>query len=102
VELVRESLGDDLDGIWLYGSKARGDAGDESDVDLLVLARGGPARHRQAVMGIARKLEKLSGDGRAVLSAAVQDRDWLAKRREMEDFFIRDVDRDKIVLLGGP
>ena len=102
VEQVQESLGDDLEAIWLYGSKARGDASEESDVDLLVLARGGRQRHREAVARIARALEKLDGGGRAVLSVAVQDRDWLAERREIEDFFIRDLDRDKIVLFGGP
>jgi type I restriction enzyme R subunit len=101
VERVRESLGKDLDSIWLYGSKARGDAAEESDVDLLVLAQGGRARHREAVAAIARELEKLDGEG-AVLSTAVQDRNWLAERRAMEDFFVRDLDRDKIVLFGGP
>ncbi|HEV2773289.1 MAG TPA: DEAD/DEAH box helicase family protein [Thermoleophilaceae bacterium] len=102
VERVHGSLGDDLEGIWLYGSKARGDDTERSDVDLLVLARGGRERHREVVAGIARALEKLDGDGCVVLSAAVQDRDWLAERREIEDFFVRDLDRDKIVLFGGP
>lgn len=102
VERVHGSLGDDLEAIWLYGSKARGDATETSDIDLLVLARGGRERHREAVAGIARALEKLDGEERAVLSTAVQDRDWLAERREIEDFFIRDVDREKIVLFGGP
>jgi type I restriction enzyme, R subunit len=102
VERVHESLGDELGAIWLYGSKARGDATEESDVDLMVLACGGRERHREVVASIARELEKLDGDERIVLSAAVQDRDWLAERREIEDFFVRDLDRDKIVLFGGP
>ena len=102
VERVQGSLGPDLDAIWLYGSKARGDATEESDVDLLVLARGGRDRHLEAVAGIAREVETLDGDGRAVLSTAVEDRDWVAERREIEDFFVRDLDREKIVLFGGP
>ena len=102
VERVQESLGRDLEAIWLYGSKARGVAAEESDVDLLVLARGGRERHREMVAGIAREMETLDGAGRAVLSAAVQDREWLAERRQIEDFFVRDLDRDKIVLFGGP
>lgn len=102
VERLQESLGDDLDAIWLYGSKARGDASEESDVDLLVLARGGRERHRDAVMTIARDLEKQDRDGRTVLSTAVQDRGWLSDRRAVEDFFIRDLDRDKVILFGGP
>jgi type I restriction enzyme R subunit len=102
VKRVQESLGDDLQAIWLYGSKARGDASEASDVDLLVLARGGRQLHRQLVVGIARELETQQGDGHAVLSATVQDRDWLAERRALEDFFVRDLDREKIVLFGGP
>ncbi|MDQ3933270.1 MAG: DEAD/DEAH box helicase family protein [Actinomycetota bacterium] len=102
VARVRESLGEDLEAIWLYGSKARGDATDESDVDLLVLARGGRANHREAVAAIARELEKVDGDARLALSTAVQDRGWLAQRRAVDDFFVRDLDRDKIVLFGGP
>jgi predicted nucleotidyltransferase len=102
VERVQESLGDELEAIWLYGSKARGDASEGSDIDLLVLARGGRERHREAVARIARELEKLDRNGRAVLSTAVQDGQWLAERRAMDDFFDRDLDRDKVVLFGGP
>jgi len=37
--LVRE-LGDEIDSIVLYGSVARNTASDESDIDILVVARG--------------------------------------------------------------
>jgi hypothetical protein len=33
-------LGDRFAGLWLYGSQARGAAGPESDIDLIVLLRG--------------------------------------------------------------
>ena len=102
VERVGEELGDDLAAIWLYGSKARGDADEESDVDLLVLARGGRERHREGVTRIALDLESLNGEGRAVLSAAVQDPAWVSDQRAKDDFFIRDVDREKVVLYGEP
>ena len=102
VERVQESLGRDLEAIWLYGSKARGVAAEESDVDLLVLARGGRERHREMVAGIAREMETLGGAGRAVLSPAVQDSEGLGERRHIEDCFVRDLDRDKLVLFGCP
>ena len=38
VQAVRESLGDKLDRVILYGSYARGDYDDESDIDIMVLA----------------------------------------------------------------
>lgn len=36
-ELAREIFGDVLDSVWMYGSRARGDHGKESDLDLLVV-----------------------------------------------------------------
>lgn len=41
---LRDALGDDLRALWLYGSRARGEAHPESDVDLLVIADGGRGR----------------------------------------------------------
>jgi len=38
VEAAKESLGDKLDKVILYGSYARGDNNDESDVDIMILA----------------------------------------------------------------
>ena len=38
VQAARDSLGDKLDKVILYGSYARGDHDDESDIDIMVLA----------------------------------------------------------------
>ena len=38
MQAARESLGDKLDKVILYGSYARGDYDDESDIDIMVLA----------------------------------------------------------------
>ena len=38
VQAARESLGNKLDKVILYGSYARGDYDDESDIDIMVLA----------------------------------------------------------------
>ncbi|MBI5653813.1 MAG: nucleotidyltransferase domain-containing protein [Chloroflexi bacterium] len=44
VARLRDALGDNLVGIVLYGSYARGEARADSDIDLLVIARGLPAQ----------------------------------------------------------
>ena len=38
VQAARESLGEKLDKVILYGSYARGDFDDESDIDIMILA----------------------------------------------------------------
>jgi len=38
VKAVKDSLGERLDSVILYGSYARGDYNDESDIDIMVLA----------------------------------------------------------------
>jgi predicted nucleotidyltransferase len=42
VDHLLAALGENLMGVVLYGSRARGEAREESDVDLLVIARGLP------------------------------------------------------------
>jgi len=37
-----------------------------------------------------------------VYSVKVNDRTWLEGRREIESFFIQEVDRDEVVLYGNP
>ena len=38
--LMRRSFGDDLGRMLVYGSRARGDSDDQSDIDVLVVVRG--------------------------------------------------------------
>ncbi len=37
---LEEILGDELEAIYLYGSRARGDARPDSDIDVLIVLRG--------------------------------------------------------------
>ena len=38
----------------------------------------------------------------ASFSLHLHDEPWLRRRREIESFFIQEVDRDKVVLAGSP
>jgi predicted nucleotidyltransferase len=103
IELLRAELGDDLLAVWLFGSRARGERpGSESDVDLLVLTRGGRERHLPAAIRLLSRAADAEGASPAYFEVHVADPDWVQQRREIDSFFIREVDRDKVVLLGGP
>ena len=97
VQAARESLGDKLDKVILYGSYARGDYDDESDIDIMVLAdiplvdRG---REREKIRKI---LDYIDLDYDAVLSLNVTDCETFNKFLSVEPFYKR-VLSDGVVL----
>lgn len=98
---LSKALGDDLRAIWLYGSRARGEAHADSDVDLLVIADGGRDRYQRIAWDLSEEAALASGESPFSYSVHVHDREWLRGRREIDSFFIQEVDRDKIVLAGS-
>jgi predicted nucleotidyltransferase len=50
---LREQLGDEVVSIWMYGSRARGDARPDSDIDLAVVLSDVSPERRQAVRHLA-------------------------------------------------
>lgn len=94
-------LGDDLRGLWLYGSRARRTARPESDVDLLVIADGGRDRYGRIAGDFSEEAAITEGESPFNFSVHVHDPEWLQGRRAIDSFFIREVDRDKIVLAGS-
>ena len=96
-------LGDELHAIWLFGSRARGASpGEDSDVDLLVLVDDaswdGKLRVHAAFDDSAHHLDlELPA---VYFSIHVKTPEWLADRRAIESFFIAEVDRDKVVVVG--
>lgn len=102
VERLRDELGDDLRAVWLYGSRARGEAPrPESDVDVLVIADGGDGRYGLKAHNLTHEAAEAEGASPVWYSVYVHDPDWLRGRREIRSFFIQEVDRDKIVLYGS-
>ncbi len=96
-------LGDEARAVWLFGSRARGEQpGAESDVDVLVLVDDASWDAR---MGVRAMLEEVAHELSMEkvgwqFSIHVHTPAWLAQRREIESFFIAEVDRDKIVVSG--
>ncbi len=103
VEELDARLGNRLHGVWLFGSRARGERpSQESDVDLLVLVEDVSWERKTAIHDTLQ--EVALGLGLQALtwsfSVHINTPAWLAQRREVESFFIAEVDRDKIVLGG--
>jgi len=94
-------LGSDLRALWLDVARARGSAHPESDIDLLVIADGGRDRYGRIAGDLSEEAALVEGESPFNYSVHVHDPEWLQRRREIESFFIQEVDRDKIVLAGS-
>ena len=102
VRALESRLGDDLLALWLFGSKARGEpAGPETDVDLLVVTRAGSRKEDDLVRRLLERYASAHGTSPFAFRALVHSPEWVAERRAMDTFFLREVDRDKIVLAGS-
>jgi predicted nucleotidyltransferase len=101
---VRARYGDRLHGVWLYGSRARGEppVHEDSDVDVLVLVGDEDWHRRHRVYAeldaAARELDL--EEPATWFAVFVETPARRARRREIGSFFIAEVDRDKVVVEG--
>ncbi|MBS1883684.1 MAG: hypothetical protein JSS97_12090 [Actinobacteria bacterium] len=106
---LQAEIGDELLAVWLFGSRARGDADPteadpdlRSDVDLMaVVGPGVDANGLKWKLGP--HLEEIAvaeGDSPVWYSVLFYDSARLEERRRIRSFFIQEVDRDKVVLFG--
>jgi len=103
VALMTERFGGRLHSVWLYGSRARGEQPrPESDIDLLAIADAGADDDVLTAITLVDEAVEQLGVPRPIVSVKVYDPSWLEGRRQIESFFIREVDRDKVVLYGKP
>ena len=110
VGLLEEELGDDLLAVWLYGSRARGEADPNethydhrSDIDMIAILdprRDAGAFDRDFTPKLIDAVVA-EGDSPPYYSLQMLDSDRLVDRRRIRSFFFQEVDRDKIVLAGG-
>jgi uncharacterized protein len=86
-ERVTVLLGDNLVRIVLFGSRARGEGHDESDLDLLVLVRAFDATERRRVLDIAADVDD---ETELRLSPIVMDQARFEASAPLHDAVMRD------------
>ena len=94
-ETMKNHYGDRLSKIILYGSYARGDFNEESDIDFLVLLNDDEVRASREVLNIGDKLYDLSVSFLTMISAQVITRFQFEKNN---DLFYRNVKKDGQVI----
>jgi predicted nucleotidyltransferase len=103
IVLMRDRFGGRLRSVWLYGSRARGERPhSESDIDLLAIADADEGDDVLAAILLVDQAAEELRLPRPIVSIKVHDPSWLEGRRRIDSFFIREVDRDKVVLFGQP
>lgn len=110
VGLLRSELGDDLLAVWLYGSRARGEADPtetdfdrRSDIDMMAIvdSRRDAAAFKWDFTPKLIETVEAEGDSPPFYSLRIYDAEWLRNRRRIRSFFFQEVDRDKLILAGG-
>lgn len=71
---LKERLGNHLRGLWLFGSRARGEARPDSDYDLLVLVDGDATELRDRVLDL--QVEMLDRHGALVTTLLRSQDEW--------------------------
>ena len=95
VKELRNSLGNEIVKIILFGSKTRGDFNEESDVDIFVLVREKTSDIRDKVGDIT---ADYIFDSDIPLSPVLYDLFEYHKNRELGSFFFENVEKEGIPL----
>ncbi|MBW2091728.1 MAG: nucleotidyltransferase domain-containing protein [Deltaproteobacteria bacterium] len=90
--IIRRFPGEVLE-VLVYGSKARGDAKEDSDIDLLVITR---SEDRKLMQEIRHSGYELEIENEVILSIQVFSKDYVGYIRSIATQFIRNIDQEGI------
>lgn len=95
VQRIAAEYADDVAFVTLYGSQARGDAGSESDIDLLIVIRSDSPALRQALADLAWQVQYEYG---VVISDIIRTADQWREMQAKQFPFYQNVTREGIPL----
>ena len=94
-EDVRAAAGDNVLDLRLFGSYARGEAHEDSDIDVCVIVRDASWSSRRVILDVA---ADVSLDLLVCVSATILGAEQVATWRRQDRPLIRDIDREGIAL----
>lgn len=103
VGLLRNRFADDLDAVWLCGSRVRGERPqDESELQLLVLLRRSSRSDRVTALELLWQAALAERATESYFSIRISDRASPERRRAIDEFLAREVEPDGIPLFAAP
>src|SRR3990172_2382411 len=99
VEALKREAGGQILLVAMFGSKARGDAGEDSDVDILIVADADP---RQIEGRISKSSSELSLEHNLINNKFILSRENWADYARRRAAFWQNIQRDGVLLLRGP
>lgn len=97
IQAMQNRLGEKLDGIWLYGSYARGDFDSESDIDIMVLADVSADEANRIDRDTVSLTSRLGLEHDILISLCVKDCETFYKWKDVVPFY-QNVLRDGVKL----
>ena len=98
VRRAREKYDDKIDSIILFGSVARGEAREGSDIDILVVAVGDRFRMRRELSGIVLDILLETGEYISVKTLSIEDFKFL---KEVKSSFLSNVVKEGVFVERG-
>ncbi|WP_456474667.1 nucleotidyltransferase domain-containing protein [Candidatus Pyrohabitans sp.] len=95
VRLIKEKYGDEIEKIILFGSFARGENVEESDIDVLIITKVENFKLRREILGLAFDLLMETGE---YISAKVISRKDYEKLIKMRTSFIKNIVDEGVVV----